>query len=131
MRSPAYLDNIPAWIAKCTREHPECGRPGAMPLPKRVLDLGQPGTSADPVLLHSEETEGQYICLSYCWGSSQPIKTTRATIAQFSQRISFESLPPTFQDAIFVTRHLGIRYLWIDSLCIVQDDHEDWAVQAS
>ncbi|KAL0938480.1 het domain protein [Colletotrichum truncatum] len=59
------------------------------------------------------------------------MKTTKATLGTFSQSISEDLLPKTFQDAIRITRSLGIPYLWIDSLCIVQDDPEDWQEEAS
>jgi hypothetical protein len=39
-------------------------------------------------------------------------------------------LPRTFQDAVLVTRRLGVKYLWIDSLCIIQDDVEDWQTES-
>jgi hypothetical protein len=118
-------------MRRCAREHPECGYPGAVSLPSRVLDLG-PDAAADPVLVHSNGLQGRYACLTQSFrGTSQPIKTTRATLDRFSQRIPWDSLPRTFQDSILVARHLGIRYLWIDSLCIVQDDPDDWETQAS
>jgi hypothetical protein len=66
--------------------------------------------------------------LSHCWGSSgrQPLKTTQANIQKHLQDIPWASIPKTFQDAIKVTRNIGLEYVWIDSLCIVQDDHQDW-----
>jgi hypothetical protein len=64
--------------------------------------------------------------LSHCWGSSQPLKLTLSTIEQFQKHISLSTLPETFKDAVSVTRSLGLRYLWIDSLCIIQDSHSDW-----
>lgn len=45
--------------------------------------------------------------------------------------IDVSKLPKTFQDAVFITRELGVRYLWIDSLCICQDDRKDWEVESS
>lgn len=59
-----------------------------------------------------------------------PFTTTHATYAQRAKRISFSSLPLTFRHAVQVTRRLEVRYLWIDSLCIIQDDSEDWAVES-
>ncbi|EAA26535.1 hypothetical protein NCU03484 [Neurospora crassa OR74A] len=75
----------------------------------------------------------QYITLSHCWGppEKRPITTTRANLSVRTERISFAELPETFQDAVVLTRKLGQRYLWIDSLCIIQDDENDWAQEAS
>lgn len=54
------------------------------------------------------------------------IRTTSATIAQRKKAIPFSQLPRTFQEATSIIRRLGFRYLWIDSLCIIQDDEADW-----
>ncbi|KAF5666068.1 heterokaryon incompatibility protein [Fusarium heterosporum] len=73
-----------------------------------------------------------YVALSHCWGSSGiKFKTTKLTIKDYRQAISFEDLPMNFQDAVVITRSIGIRYLWIDSLCILQDDIEDWQAESS
>jgi hypothetical protein len=67
-----------------------------------------------------------YATLSHRWGDSTPFHTTKDTIASYAELIRFSQLPKTFQDAVVVARSLGIRYLWIDALCIVQDDLHDW-----
>ncbi len=82
-------------------------------------------------LLESSDQKEQYISLSHCWGGEKPLITTRATLDDHKAGIAFSSLPKTFQDAVKITRKLGIRYLWIDSLCIVQDDPADWQAEAS
>lgn len=71
--------------------------------------------------------------LSHCWGKAQVIQLKRETVAQFRESIPHQALPKTFQDAITITRRLGIRYLWIDSLCILQDvdDLSDWLREAA
>jgi hypothetical protein len=76
---------------------------------------------------------GRYIALSHRWGDPQkhpPFSTTRSNIFEFRKSIVFEWLPKTFQDAVRVTRELGVSFLWIDSLCIVQDDEDDWDDQS-
>lgn len=67
-----------------------------------------------------------YIALSHCWGKSQHLISTTATIDDWKKNIPFSRLPRTFQDAINISRKLGFGYIWIDSLCIIQDDHSDW-----
>ncbi|KAI8417701.1 hypothetical protein FOFC_00256 [Fusarium oxysporum] len=59
-----------------------------------------------------------------------PLKNTKTTFTEFYQRIDFARFPKTFQDAIIVCRKLNIKYLWIESLCIIQDDEHDWAVES-
>jgi hypothetical protein len=63
--------------------------------------------------------------LSYCWGGPQQLITTRKTLKLNIEEIPFELFPKTIKDAMVVTRKLGIRYLWVDALCIIQDDDND------
>jgi hypothetical protein len=97
-----------------------------MPLPARVIDVGNGDGNPSVKLCDSEGKFGTYITLSHCWGSATHVTTTRASLAARKSGIDFNELPKTFQDAIIVTRALGVRYIWIDSLCICQDDRADW-----
>jgi hypothetical protein len=72
-----------------------------------------------------------YTALSYCWGSQGFIKTTRATLTHWMTDLPWALLPKTIQDAIVVTHELGLCYLWVDALCIVQDDEEEKAREIS
>lgn len=65
------------------------------------------------------------MALSYCWGGSQRMTTTKQTLGDLSERIPLLELPQSLQDAVFVTRQMGIRYLWVDALCIIQDCEQD------
>jgi hypothetical protein len=69
-----------------------------------------------------------YIVLSHAWGGIEiPCKTTKSNVTQYYDTgIDFENLPKTFQDAVRLTVAIGFQYLWVDSLCIIQDDIEDW-----
>ena len=69
--------------------------------------------------------------LSHCWGDKIPMRTTEETVAQHQHEMPLETMPKTFADAVVVTRRLHLRYLWIDSLCIIQDEPDDWAEQSS
>jgi hypothetical protein len=103
-------------------------------LPKRLIDLlpdNHQDSHGEPLakLVLSEnilEAFPRYTSLSYCWGDERNFKTTRATVEAFHQQIPTRELPLTFKDAFEMTKHLGIRYIWIDALCIVQDDKLDW-----
>ncbi|KAM0266747.1 hypothetical protein ACHAPA_006523 [Fusarium lateritium] len=77
------------------------------------------------------EKNTRYATLSYSWGLSQPFTTTQSNIASFLNSIPAASLPKTFRDAIDTAWKLGLRYIWIDSLCIIQDDLDDWRREAS
>ncbi|KAI8648417.1 HET domain-containing protein [Fusarium sp. Ph1] len=113
------------WLKECN-EHPSCS-PGETQLPSRVIDVGVDTNSPHVKLRETEEHErGKYISLSYCWGNEQACTTTQATLADRKRQIMISDLPKTHQDAIKLARELGVRYLWIDSICICQDDHENW-----
>ena len=100
-------------------------------LPTRVLDVGATNDPSQLRLLTTQGLSGQYIALSHCWGLNRHIVTNLNNLELHERRIPYESLPKTFQDAVVITRSVGIRYIWIDSLCIVQDDIQDWENEAA
>ncbi|PQE32599.1 heterokaryon incompatibility protein [Rutstroemia sp. NJR-2017a WRK4] len=84
-----------------------------------------------PTLSSAKDTI-RYVALSYCWGSSgPPLKTETNTLEDRLRGMPICDMPQCFQDAIKVIQVLGLRYVWIDSLCIIQDDQKDWANEAS
>lgn len=94
-----------------------------------MIDVGTDETGIK--LLEGEEMDGRYAALSHRWGNSQPIDTKVSTLNLRKQSLQWTSLPATFQDAIIIIRELGLRYLWIDSLCIIQDDKRDWEMESA
>lgn len=103
-----------------------------MTLKSRVLDIGDLSINSDQVKLVEPDNQcGRYASLSHCWGSSRHFLTTRDTMEELKCGIKISELPQTFQDAIFIAREVGLRYIWIDSLCICQDDKEDWEREAA
>lgn len=118
------------WLENCLANHPECRVSEETFLPRRVIHIGANHTDIR-LAEHNSPTLGRYNCLSHCWGGAQPLATTTGNIAQHLERIEWESIPKTFQDAIKFTAHLGISYIWIDSLCIIQDSPEDWAEESA
>lgn len=91
-------------------------------LPTRLLDCTDPNY---PRLISPNEGHDKYLALSYVWGEDQMHKTTRSNLSTYEQGISPSLLPATIRDAIRVTYLLGFRWLWVDSLCILQDSYED------
>lgn len=118
---------LQARIDQCARTHPKCrNQHSPPPLPTRVVYIG---TSDSEIRLH--ESRGQcaeYATLSYRWCADPNIvtlQTKTGTLAKHLRNIRRGELPKTMQDAIDVARRLGIRYLWIDALCIIQDSQID------
>ncbi|KAK0648602.1 heterokaryon incompatibility protein-domain-containing protein, partial [Cercophora newfieldiana] len=76
----------------------------------------------------------KYIALSHRWGTcpeNMPLRTLRANIADHMQQLPSETMPRSFRDVMTLARKLGVRYIWIDSLCIIQDDPADWQREAA
>lgn len=94
-------------------------------LPTRIVHVGS-STRKPHLHILERQQNVRYIALSHCWGKIYQFRTTKANFEQHKQEIIFESLSKTFQEALLVTRRLGIEHIWIDSLCIIQDDENDW-----
>lgn len=121
------------WIDKCVRWHEKCSHSesddGDFKSPTRLLDLGVNGSSTIH-LRNGHDYLGRYATLSHYWGKSPSTTTTRATLSSRMNGFNTSILSRTMRDAVAITRSIGIQYLWIDALCIVQDDFEDWAREA-
>jgi hypothetical protein len=108
--SNAAFSKALEWIHECTRNHPNCRQEVGSRLPARVLDIGS--NESDVKLYQSVEDEkARYACLSYCWGDSEHIQTTRKTLNSHLQAIPFSSIPKVFRDVISFLHKLGLRYL--------------------
>jgi len=120
---------IRRWIDTCGTEH-DCIRERNPELPSRYLDIGI--ADSDPVkIVISNGDSGGYACLSHCWGGKSACTLNENTKHEFLKEIPRRILPPVFLDAIMVCRKLGLRRLWIDSLCIQQDKKEDWEYEST
>ncbi|GKU05145.1 hypothetical protein FLAG1_11738 [Fusarium langsethiae] len=132
--SEETLSVVTGWLKDCVQSHDRC-QPAETRLPSRILDLE---ALNDPNKIRLLETAGDkkygsYVTLSYCWGSDPTfhVRTTHSSLPSHLDSIDVDSLPQTHKDAIKITRHVGVRFLWIDSLCICQDDSEDWARESA
>lgn len=112
------------WARNCNKNHAQCRR-DIGPLPTRVIDVGKEG-QVEPRLVETDGKADLYMTLSHCWGRHPVIQTTSHTINDHLQALPLIRLPKTFRDAVIITRAMGVQYLWIDSLCIIQDSKEDW-----
>ncbi|KAI8184288.1 Heterokaryon incompatibility protein 6, OR allele [Colletotrichum sp. SAR 10_75] len=93
-------------------------------MPSLVIDVSDPGRSR--LLRVPENMRERYIALSYCWGGvSQAIMLRTGNMSDLTSSIDPQKLDPTIRDSITVTRELGFKFLWIDALCIIQDDYDD------
>ncbi|KAH7118546.1 heterokaryon incompatibility protein-domain-containing protein [Dactylonectria estremocensis] len=122
-----------AWLEACVRNHGEtCGSPSFDFMPTRVLDISPDGKIHLRVCQDTNLVDGRYVALSHCWGQPDtPFITTVSNLEHRMERIDSDEMPQTFQDAVRVVKNLGLRYLWIDSLCIIQQDLEDWQIESA
>ncbi|TGO64774.1 hypothetical protein BOTNAR_0084g00050 [Botryotinia narcissicola] len=119
--SKLNFDIARGWLRECVECH-DCHNTNLPQLPTRVIDV----TPNQTRIIHSNGIKANYIALSHCWGGPIPTSSTTATLPQYQNELPFQTLPANFRDAITITRELGFQYLWIDSLCIIQDSKHDW-----
>ncbi|KAI1476307.1 HET-domain-containing protein [Daldinia eschscholtzii] len=117
------------WLDLCKTNHKECILTLEPYIPSRLIDVSS--WNAKLLLRCEVPKESPFVALSHCWGGSQPLKTTTSNIESHRIGIAPEDLPATFRDAVIITKTLGLRFLWIDSLCIIQDDKDDWEQESS
>jgi hypothetical protein len=133
--SDESIDFIERCIKHCTTsgKHKFCRAPSVRILPTRLLDVqrDKPIRLCKPSKSNATSKEGRYLALSHCWGEGPLLTLTESSAAQLKDEIEWESLPALFQDAIDITRNLGLRYLWIDSVCIMQDSKADWETESA
>ncbi|KAF4631287.1 hypothetical protein G7Y89_g6840 [Cudoniella acicularis] len=125
------------WIEACSSEHDGhlCPKIIDHPLPKRLIDVGPLDNTQHPKLVITPKGQkGRYLALSHCWGVSvkgERLVTNVKDIKTRKNGIPLASMPANFQDACIITRKLRFKYLWIDSLCIIQNSRTDWEIQSS
>jgi hypothetical protein len=88
-------------------------------LPTRVIEVGYSEGNHEPRLVVTNGAHGSWAALSYCWGGDSNFVLKADNMQEMLNGIPLESFPATLRDAVHVTRRLGIRYLWIDALCIL------------
>ena len=128
--SAETISQIIEWLERCTKHHDLCNlRPEKAWMPTRLLEVTK---SSGNLRVHLRDGShlkcGPYVTLSHCWGSTgtQNLQLTTTSLESFQNGIAVSSLRPTFRDMANMAWRLGIRLMWIDCMCIVQDDDQDW-----
>ncbi|KAE9381081.1 HET-domain-containing protein [Stipitochalara longipes BDJ] len=133
--SPETFSLAKGWLTNCLEHHESCnvGSDNYW-RPTRLLELDRPSEGSITLNWPRKMISAgfdSYATLSHCWGHSNPLALTSATEVSLLEGVLISNLPQTFQDAIAITRCLGLKFIWIDSLCIFQDSHEDWVRESS
>ncbi|TVY41806.1 hypothetical protein LSUB1_G001187 [Lachnellula subtilissima] len=112
-------------LLDCLSNHKSCSTLESTLLPSFAIDVGPLDGSREPLLVENDGTLlGSYVTLNYCWGSPQTLQLVRSSKEGLKECTALDSLPQTLKDAVIITRRLGQQYLWVDALCILQDDNE-------
>lgn len=128
------LSQAADWLAECRNSHDQCRTCDTAFVPSRLLYLGTKQANSNTIkLVEDLEHAVPYAALSHRWTQETPTKSLLTTnlLDRKQHGIPMASLPEMMQDAVSVLRRLGIEYVWIDCLCIVQDDKEDWKKEAA
>ncbi|WQF87944.1 Putative heterokaryon incompatibility [Colletotrichum destructivum] len=129
LASPKTHELARQWLSDCRNNHENCVSDRKHELPTRVIDVEAGGTSHVRLVL-TRGVRDAYAALSHCWGGAISPSLTTETLRPFQDSIPVGSLPPNFCDAITITREIGLRFLWIDCLCIQQDSKSDWETES-
>lgn len=133
-KSEATFDLARLWIRNCQQGHALCSSAITETsfLPSRLVDVGLEGSVSLKLHICNPETDKiQYLTLSHCWGDKPLYSLIQENLDSLQEFIPLEELPQNFQDAISTCRRLSKRYIWIDSLCIIQDSPRDWEEQSA
>ncbi|TVY82614.1 hypothetical protein LSUE1_G001372 [Lachnellula suecica] len=121
-----------SWLEECFTSHEQCHKLLMQrKLPARLIDVGDENRSPKLVLSAEILNKTRYLTLSHCWGGKTTTALKLNNLEAFRKKIPLESLSKTFQEAITTAQKLGYHYLWIDALCIIQDDAKDWKHETS
>ncbi|PQE32222.1 heterokaryon incompatibility protein [Rutstroemia sp. NJR-2017a WRK4] len=121
-----------AWLDRCIATHSECQSEKSTWVPTRLLELGSSNDKFLRLIDTREKVVNKpYVTLSHCWGLFDFFKLTNENISLMLTGIDTDILASTFKDAIRTARFLGVQYLWIDALCILQDSKEDWELESA
>ncbi|KAF1966850.1 HET-domain-containing protein, partial [Bimuria novae-zelandiae CBS 107.79] len=121
------------WTQECNENHPNCQeRADKGFLPTRLLDVTRNEDRVYLVQSNTHDIRKPYATLSYSWGRVEFTRLQVDVLRSFVQEgIPVSDVPKSIQEAIAATRMIGLQYIWIDSLCIIQDSPEDWSIEAS
>ncbi|KAK4182468.1 heterokaryon incompatibility protein-domain-containing protein [Podospora australis] len=129
--TPGFLDLPLQWLENCLSKHEKCREKKPGFYPTRVLRIISDEELKLVIVPEERGTiKDRYASLSHCWGKAKTLKLLQSNIDQLQHGIVIVDLPTSYREAIAVCRRFGIHYIWIDSLCIIQDSREDWEREA-
>ena len=136
-RNGRCLEQIKEWMHTCFHTHKLCHRileqGASRTMPSRLIYIGDDGPSR--LICDSDDETGfagiHYISLSHRWQLQVMPTLITSNLELCKERIDVTDFPPVFGDAVEISKWLGVKHIWIDALCIIQDDKEDWRKEAA
>ncbi|KAI3325459.1 HET-domain-containing protein [Xylariaceae sp. AK1471] len=125
------ISAIASWLHECRSQHSHSDGIDESFTPRRLVSVGLEGQTVKLVEGRMLPTSSDYVTLSYCWGATLQLQTTEETLHRFHEVIPTDLLPKAYVDAFSIARALGVGYIWINALCIVQDDDEEWQTESA
>ncbi|KAK8123159.1 HET-domain-containing protein [Apiospora sp. TS-2023a] len=125
-------DTSKAWLRTCVESHKSCNTwVENRQLPTRLVSIASDKPRVE-IMADRQDSEAplKYATLSYCWGKRPFIQLTKHNLQTLMEEMPSTDIPQTFTDAFAIAKSLGIDYIWVDSLCIIQDDEDDWLREA-
>lgn len=143
------LDVVKGWLEQCLSHHDSCRKRARLctvwstdnmhivrdlvqgdNMPRRLLKISQTPVASNVILVQLKE-EAPFVALSHRWGKTETCITMKSNVEELETcGLALEQMPQTYREAIEWTAQLGYSYIWIDSLCIIQDDENDWKEEA-
>lgn len=145
MNTESGLDQLDKWIEECKESHPRCDRAREQRMtekpfvPTRLIELIGLGPKDGSLRLietsewSDEQSSEPYLTLSHCWGDPKVFQmfcTYPSNVEKFLDKIELAKLPKTFENIMRLAWRLRIRYVWIDSICVIQGPEGDFNIEA-
>lgn len=126
------FDYIRANLERCNKHHARYTKASeGLLCPKRLIQLPRQGTTGVRFTIKNQNEGVSYAALSHCWGPVGMLRTLSSNFVPMQEEIDWEALPNMFRGSMITCQKLRIELIWIDALCIIQDDAADWAEEST
>ena len=130
LEDPNMFNIAKTWLRECRQTHLFCEAPLPSFAPTRLVHIVNKNL-VRVVLSQEQDAYHSYAAFSHCWGKAKTVKLLKANMQALQHGIPILDLPLSYQEAVSVCQALDVSYIWIDSLCIIQDSIDDWTREAA
>ncbi|UPL00335.1 hypothetical protein LCI18_011269 [Fusarium solani-melongenae] len=120
-----------SWLDECCQGHKKCSAPQSPDFsPTRLVEIVDNAT-VRVIERKGNKTLQRYVAFSHCWGKAETLKLLKDNKPRLETGISISELPQSYKEAIDACIRLNFKFIWIDSLCIIQDSTDDWRAESA